>query len=123
MELVEIEGYDINDTTSDPWEYKQSALHWAAKGGHTCVVRYLLDRGAQVRSIDASGSYPLHLACRAGHLEVAPLLVRATGELMDLFVRDYDADMTPLEWSLISDNTTMNASLIRELDRMWMEYG
>lgn len=34
IELVDIEGGDVNDT-HDPWGYNQTPLHWAAKGGST----------------------------------------------------------------------------------------
>ena len=120
-ELVEIEGYDVNDeSNNDPWGYKQSPLHWAAKAGHVDVMEYLISKGAIVRSIDASGSYPLHLACNAGHLKAAILLVEKS-DLMDLFVRDYDADMTPLEWTAISENKRIQQDLIKAMDKMWIK--
>ena len=34
------------------YQYGLTALHWAAAGGHTDVTRLLLDKGADVNSIN-----------------------------------------------------------------------
>ncbi|RKP06523.1 ankyrin repeat-containing domain protein, partial [Thamnocephalis sphaerospora] len=53
-----------------------TALHWSAINNRIEVVRFLLDRGAE---IDAVGgdllATPLHWACRKGHLQVSAMLL------------------------------------------------
>jgi ankyrin repeat protein len=50
-------------------------LHWAVKNGHTVVVKYLLERGADVNSKDDGHVTPLHLACAEENAEIAHMLV------------------------------------------------
>ncbi|KAI8811083.1 ankyrin repeat-containing domain protein [Cladochytrium replicatum] len=54
-----------------------TALHWAAWNNHLAIVKFLVDRGAE---IDVFGgdlwSTPLHWAVRAGHVHVVTFLVK-----------------------------------------------
>ena len=50
-----------------------TALFWAVNGGHTEVVRALLDKGASVKG--AAGADPLMEAALQGHLEMVRLLL------------------------------------------------
>ena len=52
----------------------QTALHWAADGGHAAVAAVLLEFGARPDAQDADGSTPLHMACVCEQLDVARLL-------------------------------------------------
>jgi ankyrin repeat protein len=52
-----------------------TSLHWAVKNQHTSVVKYLLERGADVNSKDDGHVTPLHHACEVETAEIAHLLV------------------------------------------------
>jgi ankyrin repeat protein len=54
-----------------------SALSYAAKGGSEDIVRYLLDHGADARSVSQYMDYPLPYACMEGHLGAAKILLAA----------------------------------------------
>jgi ankyrin repeat protein len=64
---------------------EQTALHWAAEGGHEAVVRLLVDRGADVNVKDKLGLTALYWAAKGGHEAVVRLLVdrRADVNLKD----------------------------------------
>uniref|UniRef100_T1JXK5 Ion transport domain-containing protein n=1 Tax=Tetranychus urticae TaxID=32264 RepID=T1JXK5_TETUR len=47
-----------------------TALHMAAEGGHTKVVRLLLQAGAKASDENLEGMTPLHLGAKQGHLRV-----------------------------------------------------
>ncbi|KTF88881.1 hypothetical protein cypCar_00042086, partial [Cyprinus carpio] len=49
-------------------------LHLAAAGGHTEVVKVLLDAGASVTEEDAEGMTAIHLAAKNGHTHVLEVL-------------------------------------------------
>ena len=68
------EGADANAAQNDG----MTALHWAASGNDVEMARTLLYAGATVRAATRLGGYaPLHLASRAGHAEVADMLLEA----------------------------------------------
>ena len=50
---VDIHAKRNNDNT---------ALHWAANNGHSQIVSYLLDHGAQINMRGSRGRTPLYLA-------------------------------------------------------------
>ncbi|KDO34905.1 hypothetical protein SPRG_00965 [Saprolegnia parasitica CBS 223.65] len=114
--LVRVEGIAV-DTTADPWMMHQTPLHWAAKGGSTDAVALLLAHGASVYSKDDNGSIPLHLACYAGHAQAAILLLQA-GDLKDLLIADYDANLNSLEWATVRGHAQCVQSLIKYTDTM-----
>ncbi|KAF4045101.1 Ankyrin repeats (3 copies) [Phytophthora infestans] len=60
-----------------------SLLHIAAWNGREQHVALLVDEGADVNLIDSSTSHrtPLHEACRAGHVSVVVMLLRAGARL------------------------------------------
>ncbi|HVS98225.1 MAG TPA: ankyrin repeat domain-containing protein [Puia sp.] len=52
-----------------------AALNWASEYGHSAVVNYLMDRGADpAESID--GMHALHMALLGGHLDTIRLLIK-----------------------------------------------
>jgi ankyrin repeat protein len=54
----------------------RTALHLAARNGHTAVAGQLFDKGgAIIDAKDRAGSSPLHLAARYGHSGVAERLI------------------------------------------------
>lgn len=52
-----------------------AALNWASEYGHSEVVEYLMDRGADPGE-SINGMHALHMALLGGHLETIRLLVR-----------------------------------------------
>lgn len=54
----------------------QTALHWAAKGGHSAVVQLLLENGADIEVKNSNGLTPLHSAAERGNEAVAYLLLK-----------------------------------------------
>lgn len=52
----------------------EAALHWASEYGHTAVVGYLMDRGADPGE-PVNGMYALHMAILGGHMDTIRLLI------------------------------------------------
>eukprot|EP00501_MAST-03F_sp_TOSAG23-6_P001341 GSMAST32.ASY1.ANO1.1390.1 assembled CDS len=57
--------------------HKNTALHAAARNGHSQTVTLLIDAGAPLDTVTKYGRTALHLAAAMGHLEVTKLLVNA----------------------------------------------
>ena len=57
--------------------FTNTALHWAAEGGHPEVARCLLEVGAELDKENGHGFTPLHLAAARGHVQVAGCLLQA----------------------------------------------
>ncbi|KAH9129641.1 hypothetical protein LEN26_006630 [Aphanomyces euteiches] len=116
--LVKVEGISVHNTL-DPWLMHQTPLHWAAKGGAVEAIEFLLECGADVYKKDDNGSIPLHLACWAGHTQAAMALLRA-GDLKDLLIADYDANLNALEWARVRQHTQCVADLDKFCDSVWL---
>ena len=71
--LVGLPEVDVNHCNSQ----NVTALHCAAKKGHTKVVRVLIDAGADIDTRNDDGRSPLHCASTSGSLEVVKMLVEA----------------------------------------------
>ena len=54
---------------------KVSALHFAARYGHTQLVAFLLESGEEIDAKDLKGKTPLHQALKRGHKETAAMLL------------------------------------------------
>lgn len=52
-----------------------TALHHATRSGHGAIVGFLLGVGASTSTKDSNGDTPLHVAARAGTLEIARSLL------------------------------------------------
>ena len=50
-------------------EQRRTPLHWAARGTNLAVLRWLVEQGADVGSLDGSGVAPLHSLASRGNLE------------------------------------------------------
>ncbi|TYZ59866.1 hypothetical protein PybrP1_005808 [[Pythium] brassicae (nom. inval.)] len=117
--LVEVEHVSVSDSKLDPWNMQQTPLHWAAKGGSREVIEYLVGAGASVRCLDENGSFPLHIACWAGHIDAALALLKA-GDSRDLYVRDFDAAFAPLDWANIRGHTQLLKAVEQYEDSIWL---
>jgi ankyrin repeat protein len=49
-------------------------LQWAAVSSHLDVVKYLVEKGADVKSAENDGKTPLNRAARNSHLDVVKYL-------------------------------------------------
>lgn len=65
-------GADVN---ANDGAKQCTALHMAARRGHTEIAQALLDRGAQVDARDSLGDTPLRRAVNCGKVDVARLLL------------------------------------------------
>ena len=79
-------GVDVNCSTSETLEDEPkkgiTALEWAARKGHTEVVKVLLDNKADVNvSRTTDGVTPLYTAAQNGHIDVVKLLLDNKAEV------------------------------------------
>eukprot|EP00945_MAST-04E_sp_MAST-4E-sp1_P002273 g2273.t1 len=66
------------DTGGDPVkEPNDSMLHSAARWGHTEIVKLLLERGADQKSLNKNKDTPLHAAALNGHVDVVRILMNS----------------------------------------------
>jgi len=70
IEFLLSEGVDVNDGKG-----KLTALHNAAWYGKISTARFLIEKGADVNSLNANKSTPLHLASGMGHDKIAEILI------------------------------------------------
>jgi ankyrin repeat protein len=69
--LIE-QGIDVNKTD----EYGETALHLAAKNGHTGLVQWMIEeKGAAVNQSDTNARTALHYAAEMGHKDILGLLL------------------------------------------------
>ena len=88
---------------------RRTRLHWACAAGRLPRVLELLDGwGSSIRSEDAEGHTPLHLAARKGHVEVVRELVRR-GAVLE--ARTFKAN-TPLIFASFSGSVEVARLLL-----------
>ncbi|CAB1345894.1 unnamed protein product [Coregonus sp. 'balchen'] len=66
-------GVDVNQTATD---MQLTALHYAAKEGHTSTIKTLLTLGADLHARDKKGRTALHMACTGQHAEAVRTLLQ-----------------------------------------------
>lgn len=86
-----LEGIALIDF-KDKWN-GQTALSWAAREGHATIVKWLLDSGAEIDSMDNYGQSPLIWAVENEHSEVVNMLLAAGA---DVERKDDGKGQTPL---------------------------
>jgi hypothetical protein len=80
-------------TNPESAEQGETPLHIAVKTGNKEMVKFLLDKGANVNAGDKYEATPLHFACRNGDGYIARMLVEFGG---DLTIKAIDG-RTPLD--------------------------
>lgn len=82
---------DLNEDDSSD----RTSLQWAARHGHTEVVKLLLNMGADVNKADFVDNTPLQWAASGGYTEIVRLLLNkgAGVDKGDIF------EKTPLQWA------------------------
>ncbi|XP_056311074.1 ankyrin repeat domain-containing protein 16 [Danio aesculapii] len=71
--LVHHLGMDINSRAT---KLELTALHYAAKEGHTSTIKTLLALGANLHARDAKGRSALHMACIGQHVDAVQMLLQ-----------------------------------------------
>jgi ankyrin repeat protein len=91
VNFVKVHQHDENDKehkcghTCHGHQYDRSPLFWATLRGHTEVVKYLLDNGADVNLKNHRNTTALHWAALNNYLEIAKILI------------EYGADINALD--------------------------
>ncbi len=67
-------GADVN-SSDFRWD-QGTALTEACKNGNKDICRLLIDKGAQIGSMDKYDNHPIHYACLNGHSDIAEILVQ-----------------------------------------------
>ncbi|ORX40351.1 ankyrin [Piromyces finnis] len=63
--------FEINNKDKDGYTF----LHYACKKGCENIVKYLIDRGANVNATDMNNWTPLHYACEKGYENIVKYLI------------------------------------------------
>lgn len=92
-------------------EDDETPLFYAAYGGHTDVVKYLLDKGANPNAVSATGETALHFAAYAGHNEIVRMLVESEADVGAVNIEKN----TPLHYAALNGTT--------ETARLLVKYG
>lgn len=87
----------------------QSALHHAARSGHSEIMQYLADHGANTDAIDLDGRTPLHVAV-AGH---KPDTIRLSIKLGVDVDKPCSHGDTPYHYAALTGNSE-GAEILRE---------
>ena len=87
-------------------------MHWACRGGHLDVVRWLQEQGVPLDVADDTGAQPMHSACLNGHLEVVQWL-HEQGARLDVASND---GSTPIALA----RQYKHDALVVWLDQTWL---
>jgi len=89
LEKLKIWAQQPNSSLSitNPQYNNSTLLYTAATKGHSHIVLWLLENGAQIHQTQATGSTPLHGAAYNGHIDVCKLLLQfgASTTIKNLF--------------------------------------
>ena len=92
--LVDEEGVDVESSDDRNRSNCDTPLMKAAMHGHVDIVRFLLDRGANIDNRSDIDDTALHYAAYYGHDEIVKLLIERGA---NLHVRDDHDNRTPLD--------------------------
>lgn len=88
----------------------RTPLHWASRGVHPEVIRYLLDKGAIVNAKDSNGSTALHSTASRSHLEASKLLIEKGADV----TAKNNSGATPLYYAAFGGNRELLKYLISQ---------
>ncbi|XP_041356884.1 palmitoyltransferase AKR1-like isoform X2 [Gigantopelta aegis] len=73
--LVEVRGPEVLSIKDDKGH---TPAHWVCLGGHTTILRYMIENKAPVDepSTNELGAHPIHWACVNGHIAIVDILVQ-----------------------------------------------
>ena len=92
-----------------------TALHWAAAGGHQKIVKLLLDNGSDVRAESDNKKTALHTAVEHGHISIVELLLQHLDDEVQAAAEARDADgRTALHYAAAFGRETILRLLIVE---------
>ncbi|CAG2255177.1 unnamed protein product [Mytilus edulis] len=112
IESVSYGFFDIAQFLID--EYREPPLNIACEGGHTHIVRALLQNHADVSLCNLDGKSPLYLACTCGHTEVVKLLLQKNADA-------HHYNETPLLYVASQKGYTEQACLMTFI-KEWTKY-
>ena len=75
IEVVELLIGIIRDVNVSCADNSYTALHVACSRGHSALVKWLLDRQANVNAREQTGVTPLYVAAQHGHIDIVKLLL------------------------------------------------
>eukprot|EP00930_Biecheleria_cincta_P009363 TRINITY_DN11109_c0_g2_i1.p1 TRINITY_DN11109_c0_g2~~TRINITY_DN11109_c0_g2_i1.p1 ORF type:complete len:910 (-),score=215.15 TRINITY_DN11109_c0_g2_i1:1082-3811(-) len=90
--------------------FEWTLLHYAANGGATGLLEWLLQKKAKMETTDSEGNTPLILAARQNHVETMELLI---GRNADLEARTKRELFTPLIWAASAGQEAAAESLLQ----------
>ncbi|NIM99608.1 MAG: hypothetical protein GTO24_16515 [candidate division Zixibacteria bacterium] len=91
------ESPDLLDASN---ERGSTPLHNASFGGHLEVVKFLLEKGADIEAVNGRGFTPLHFAAYRGHRDVVQLLLDKGGNINAM---NEQMDMTALDFAFLKE--------------------
>jgi len=108
-ELLIANGTDVNATTD---HHLHTPLSQAARKEHESMVELLINKGANVNSVDADASTPLHLAAQSGNFDIVQLLLTNSADINAKTVAGSYPGETPLHATAFSGDTQIAELLL-----------
>jgi ankyrin repeat protein len=90
-------------------EFGRTPLHWACRGVHFEVVKYLVENGADVSAVDVNGIVPLSSVASRAHLEAVTFLIDNGARLND---RDKISEFTALHYAALKGQAEVARLLV-----------
>eukprot|EP00746_Dinoflagellata_sp_MGD_P010761 gnl/MRDRNA2_/MRDRNA2_122354_c0_seq1.p1 gnl/MRDRNA2_/MRDRNA2_122354_c0~~gnl/MRDRNA2_/MRDRNA2_122354_c0_seq1.p1 ORF type:complete len:1549 (+),score=324.85 gnl/MRDRNA2_/MRDRNA2_122354_c0_seq1:93-4649(+) len=95
------EGASVNEWLREQtYEFLTMPLSWAIQAGSLPIAKVLLEHGALINGVDASGATALHHAAENGDFQACQWLCESSANLQ---AQDTEG-LTPLDWARRADN-------------------
>ena len=88
------------------------ALHWAVRSSNTEILRLMLRKGADVRTVDSRGETVLHQAARGRDRDLLQLLLDNGGNCRDLINQKTKHGHSPLHTAVRNDRAELVSLLL-----------